>query len=112
MSKQTLGWIIGVFVLFPIFVFLYNKITVRKNDGAKFFSAYYKKIITIRLDVPKLGGGYSDTLNVEFDHYRVGASPIGYKSLSVNIIGVRFFDLNQHKFYKIRMYDIDKQNQS
>ncbi|WP_440792937.1 hypothetical protein [Pedobacter sp. 22226] len=72
MSKQTLGWIIGVFVLFPLFVVLYNKITVRKNNGAKFFSAYYKKIIPVQLSVPKLRGGYSDTLNVEFDHYRVG----------------------------------------
>ncbi|RBQ02201.1 hypothetical protein, partial [Pedobacter miscanthi] len=102
-------WIVGVFVLFPLFVVLYNKITVRKNDGEKFFSAYYKKIIPIQLSIPKLGGGYSDTLNVEFDHYRVGASPIGYKGLSGNIIGVPFLDLNQHKFYKIRMYDIDNQ---
>lgn len=79
-------------------MFLYNKITVRKNDGAKFFSAYYEKIISIQLDVRKLGGGYSDTLNVEFDHYSIGASPIGYKGLSSNIIGVPFLDLNQLKF--------------
>ncbi|MCX2583502.1 hypothetical protein [Pedobacter sp. MR22-3] len=109
MNKQFIGWIVGVFVLFPIFVFLYNKITIRKNDGEKGFSNYYKSIEVLRLNVPTIQGDYSDTLSVGFDHYRVGASAIGFKGLSGNILSVSFLDLKMKKIFKIAMYDVDKQ---
>ena len=47
MNKQTLSWIVGVFVLFPLFVFLYNKIKVCENDREKCFSNYYKNMGSI-----------------------------------------------------------------
>lgn len=66
-------------MLFPLFVFLYNKITVRKNDGAKFFSAYSRKIELVPLNMHTIQGDHSDTLSAGFDHYQVGASAIGLK---------------------------------
>lgn len=104
-----MGWFICVFVLFPIFVIIYNKVTVSKNDGQKVFNQYYGKIIKFSLNVPKVDDPYSDKLQTDFTHYRAGASPIGYKAVSGAIISVSFFDISKKKYFKINLYDVDSQ---
>lgn len=92
MNKQTLGWVIGVFILFPLFVYLYNKITVRKNDGEKYYKNFFDAIATVKLSIHKDDTYYLSKDYVGFDHYRQGASAISFKGISGNIISVKFRD--------------------
>ncbi|GAA4210897.1 hypothetical protein GCM10022289_38990 [Pedobacter jeongneungensis] len=109
MSKQFLGWIIGVFILFPLFVFLYNKITVRKNDGKKYYNIFFNGIAPMKLSIPKEDPYYLSEDNVGFDSYRAGASAIGFKSLNGNIISVRFREPTIKKYFIVSVYDVNDQ---
>jgi hypothetical protein len=108
-GKQTIGWLIGVCILFPLFIFLYNKITVRKNDGEKYFSAFLSQIKPVKLTVPAEDSYYLSEDNIGFDHFRRGASAIGFKGLSGNIISVRFREPTINKYLIISVYDVDGQ---
>ncbi|MFC1224836.1 hypothetical protein ACFE6N_13565 [Pedobacter sp. BG31] len=88
MNKQFIGWIIGVFILFPLLVLLYNKITVRNNDGERYFKDFFDAIATIKLSIPKDDPYYLSKDYIGFAHYRRGASAIGFKGMSGNIISV------------------------
>lgn len=109
MNKQTLGWIIGVFILFPLFVFLYNKITVRKNDGKKYYNIFFNGIASMKLSIPKEDPYYLSEDNIGFDSYRAGASAIGFKSLNGNIISVRFREPTIKKYFIVSVYDVNDQ---
>ena len=105
MNKQTLGWVIGVFILFPLFVYLYNKITVRKNDGEKYYKNFFDAIATVKLSIPKDDTYYLSKDYVGFDHYRQWASAIGFKDISGNIISVKFRDSLLKKYFIVSVYD-------
>ena len=109
MNKQFIGWVIGVFVLFPLFVFLYNKITVSKNDGEKYYKNFFDAIATVKLSIPKDDPYYLSKDYVGFDHYRQGASAIGFKGISGNIISVRFRDSLLKKYFIVSVYDVNDQ---
>ncbi|KQM67151.1 hypothetical protein ASE74_06705 [Pedobacter sp. Leaf216] len=110
MSKQTVGWIVGVFVLFPLFVFLYNKITVRKNDGAKYLNLYIGKISKIDLQIPVSDINSPIYMKTDFDHYRRGASGIGFKGLSGEIQYITFFETIESKYFRIYLFDTNYQS--
>ena len=109
MSKQALGWIVGVFVLFPLFLLLYNKITVRKNDGKKYFNDYFSKIKSFVLSVPSNENDNLPNVEANYDSYRKGASPIGFKGLMGDIQTVTFYDVGFKKFFIIYLLDVDYQ---
>jgi len=110
MNKQFLGWIVGVFVLFPIFVFLYNKITVSKNDGAKYLNLYIDKISKIDLQIPVSDINSPIYMKTDFDHYRRGASGIGFKGLSGEIQYITFFETIESKYFRIYLFDTNYQS--
>ena len=110
MNKQFLGWIVGVFVLFPLFVFLYNKITVRKNDGEKYLNFYVGKISKTNLKIPVSDINSPIYMKTDFDHYRRGASGIGFKGLSGEIQCITFFETVKGKYFRIYLFDTNYQS--
>lgn len=109
MNKQFIGWLVGVFVLFPLFVFLYNKVTVRKNDAKKYYNIFFNGIASMKLTIPKSDPYYLSEDNIGFSSYRAGASAIGFKSLNGNIISVRFREPTIKKYFVVSVYDVNEQ---
>jgi hypothetical protein len=109
MSSRSIGWLIGVFIIFPIFVFVYNKVTVRNNDGVKCFQLYMQQLIPYKIVVPQIDKAYNDQLKVEYDSYRAGANPIGFKGSIGQLMLVSIFDKSSKKYFKIYLCDINRQ---
>lgn len=94
----------------PIFVFLYNKITVSKNDGAKYLNLYIAKISKIDLQIPVSDINSPIYMKTDFDHYRRGASGIGFKGLSGEIQYITFFETIESKYVRIYLFDTNYQS--
>jgi hypothetical protein len=109
MSSRSIGWLIGVFVIFPIFVLIYNKVTVRNNDGDKYFQLYMQQLIPYKIVVPQIDTAYNAQLKVEYDSYRAGANPIGFKGSIGQLMLVSIFDKSSKKYFKIYLCDINRQ---
>jgi hypothetical protein len=109
MSSRSIGWIIGVIIIFPIFVFIYNKVTVRNNYGVKYLQLYIQEIIPYKIVVPQIDTAYNDQLKVEYDSYRAGANPIGFKGSIGQLMLISIYDKNSKKYFKIYLCDINRQ---
>jgi hypothetical protein len=110
MSSKSIGWLIGVFILFPIFVFIYNKLTVSKNDGIKFLQTYLQQITPYKVVVPQINTAYNDQLRVEYDSYRAGASPVGFKGINGQLMLISIYDKDSKKYFKIYLCDVNRQH--
>jgi hypothetical protein len=112
MSKSTIGWVIGIFILFPIFAFLYNKITVSKNDGERYFASYYNKMVPVKLTIPESDPNNKNLIQSDFSSYRKGADPIGFKGTAGDIQYVTFYDQTYKKYFRIVLIDVNYQKYS
>ncbi|WP_345952876.1 hypothetical protein [Mucilaginibacter sp. PAMB04168] len=109
MSSKSIGWLVGIFVLFPIFVFIYNRVMVSENDGAKYLQVYLQQIIPYKIVVPQMSTAYTNQLKVEYDSYRAGANPIGFKGITGQLMLISIYDKKSRKFFKIYLCDINRQ---
>jgi hypothetical protein len=101
--------LVGVFILFPLFVWVYNRFTVRKNDGGKYVQAYLKQMTPCKITVPVIDTAYNDMLDVEYNSYRAGADPIGFKGINGQLMLISIFDLKSKKYFKIYLCDVNRQ---